>query len=386
MRVSNTQRSLYLQCPRKYKYRYIHKMRAKDKGSALYFGTAFDLSSDILFNERDLAKAKTRFSELWMNHENNLSCKFSKTDLDVKLFNPSDLAKLEASVDSLNQSQAKKDYDKHQDVVKLVNAIKKMKDQSFMRDLTLEEERYLHYAHILCMNQKGHLMLEAFHRDILPHITEVISTQMKVDIKNPAGDTIIGYIDLLCKMAGYKLPCGRVLTDQDLVVADVKTAGQAYWDKLDNLDDSDQLHTYVCSPQVQSLSPTNIIAYMAVAKNISKDETLTCKSCGHVKASSHKTCNNEIDGKRCGGDWEGHVKYFSNTKIVIGECNLAEARKVYEDYDMVVRGIKAEVFPRCKDSCNAYGSVCEFKGICNKALDVEQEEFEINNWKDKYGE
>lgn len=386
MRVSNTQRSLYLQCPRKYKYRYVHKMRARDKGSALYLGTAFDLASDVLLKERDLARAKIRFSELWMAHEDNLSCKFSKTDLDVRLFSSSDIAKLEAAVDGLNQSKAKKEYQEHQDVLKLISAIKKMKEQSFMRDITIEEERYLHYAHILGMNQKGHLMLEAFHRDILPHITEVISTQLKVDVKNPAGDTIIGYIDLVCRMDGYKLPCGRILTDEDLVVADIKTAGVYFWAKLDNLADSDQLDTYLASPQVQEISPTNLICYMAVAKTVSKDEVLTCKSCGHIKSSSHKTCNNEVEGKRCGGEWEGETTYFSDSKIVIGERNLQEAAQVYQDYDDIVVGIKSEVFPRNREQCNAYGSICEFKNICGKCLSPEQEESEIEKWKLEKGE
>jgi len=125
---------------------------------------------------------------------------------------------------------------------------------------------------------------------------------------------------------------------------------------------------------------------MAVAKQVSKDETLTCKSCGHVKSSSHKTCNNEIEGKRCSGEWDGKTVYFSESKIVIGERNLQEAAQVYQDYDDIVVGIKSSVFPRNRDSCEAYGSICEFKTICGKCLDPEQEELEIAKWKMEKGE
>lgn len=377
-------------------------MREKAKGSALPFGVAFDQASDVLFKERDLPAAIQRFSEIWMSNEGNLDVKFSATDLDVRIYQPSDIAKLEAVAGNLNVSEAKKRYDRgyitedkdgnpeppsDYPVVLLIKDIKKMKDQSFMRDLTLEEKQFLHYANILCMNRKGHLMLESFYANILPHITEVISTQMKIDVDNGAGDTIIGYIDLVCRMAGYKLPSGRILTDQDVVVADVKTAGVTFWAKLDDLSASDQLETYVCSPQIQSVYPTNLISYMAVAKSISKDETYTCGKCGNVKASTHKKCNADIEGKRCNGEWIGNVRYFSEAKIVIGERNLQEAAKVYSDYDGVVTAIKNEIYYRNRDACNAYGSICPYKSVCDKACSsYEQEEQMIQDWIRQHGE
>lgn len=377
-------------------------MREKAKGSALPFGVAFDQSSDVLFKERNLQAAIQRFSEIWMSNEGNLDVKFSSTDLDVRIYQSSDIAKLEAAAGNLNVSESKKRYDRgyitedkdgnpeppsDYPVVLLIKDIKKMKDQSFMRDLTLEEEQFLHYANILCMNRKGHLMLESFHSNILPHITEVISTQFKIDVENGSGDTITGYIDLVCRMSGYKLPSGRLLTDEDVVVADVKTAGVTFWSKLDDLSSSDQLETYVCSPQIQSVYPTNLISYMAVAKSISKEETYTCGKCGNVKASTHKKCNAEIDGKRCNGDWIGSVRYFSEAKIVIGERNLQEAAKVYSDYDGVVTAIKHEIYYRNRDACNSYGQICPYKSVCDKACSsYEQEEQMIQDWIRKHGE
>lgn len=386
MRVSNSQKALYTQCGRKYYYRYKKKMHPKHKGSALYFGSAFDAASDVLLHQRDLSAAKEKFTDLWMAQEQNLNCKFSKTDLEVRLYDNSDLAKLEAAAGNLNVSKAQKQFCEDGDVIKLLKDIKKMKEQSFMRDLTLEEERFLHYATVLSMLRKGYLMLDSFYINILPKITRVISTQTKVDVQDGAGNEITGYIDLLCTMENYELPNGRKLTADDLVVADVKTAGITYWSKLDDLTGSDQLDLYAASPQVQSISPTNLISYMAVSKQVSKDEKSFCKSCGNEKNSSHKTCNAEIEGKRCNGEWNEQVTYFCESKIVIGERNMQEAAKVFEDFDHVVRGINSEVFPRCRDACDAYGQICEFKSICNKALTPEQEELEIEEWKSKFGE
>ena len=387
MRVSNTQRSLYLQCPKKYQFRYQKKLRARDKGSALFFGTAFDQSSDILFHEKDLDRAKEKFADLWLAHEDNLSCKFSKTDLDLRLLEASDLSKLEMAASNLNNSKPKQGFDKDGDVVKLIKEIKKLKENGFVRDLTIEEERFLHYAHILGLLRKGYLMLEAFHRDILPHVTEVISTQMKVDVQNSDGDTIIGYIDLVCKMEGYKLPNGRVLTSDDIVVADVKTAGATYWAKLDDLNGSDQLDTYLASPQIQNLATTNLICYMAVSKQVSKHEKSFCKSCGNEKKTRHSTCNAEINGSRCGGEWKEDITYYSETKIVIGERDLDQAYQVFQDYDDIVQGIKAQVFPRNRDSCNAYGAVCEYIDICGKCFKSPDEEAQaLEKWKKDKGE
>lgn len=386
MRVSNTQRSLYVQCPQKYKYRYKHKMRERAKGSALPFGVAFDQASDILLHQRDLQAAKRKFSEMWMSSEGNLDVKFSASDLDVRIYESSDIAKLEAAAGNLNHSKAKGEFDKDGDVINLIKSIKKMKDQSFMRDLTIEESQLLHYANILCMLRKGNLMLDSFHANILPHITEVVSTQYQIDVENGMGDTITGYIDLLCKMQGYKLPNGRVLTKDDLVVADVKTAGVTFWGKLDDLNNSDQLETYLSAPQIQSMSPTNLICYLAVAKSISKEESYSCAKCGSIKSSAHKTCNAEIDSKRCGGDWVGSVRYFSESKIVIGERNLQEAAKVYSDYDGIVTAIRNGITYRNRDSCNAYGAVCPYKSLCDKCLTPEQEEIEIKKWIGTYGE
>lgn len=386
MRVSNSQRSLYLTCGRKYYYRYKKKMRSRAKGSALFYGSAFDSASDVLFHQRDLHASKEKFTELWMAHEQNLNCKFSKTDLDVRLYEPSDIAKLEAAAGNLNHSKAKGEFDKDSDVIKLIKDIKKLKEQSFTRDLTLEEDKFLHYATVLSMLRKGYLMLESFYKNILPKISKVISTQTKVEVQDGLGNEITGYIDLLCEMENYELPNGRKLAAGDLVVADVKTAGQAYWEKLDNLEGSDQLDTYLASPSVQSIQTTNLVCYMAISKQVSKDEKSFCKSCGNEKKSSHKTCNAEIDSKRCGGEWNEQVTYFCQHKIVIGERNLNEAIRVYEDYDYTVKAIQAEIWIRNRESCNAYGAICEYSSICGKCISSEHEELEIKKWIDENGE
>lgn len=386
LKLSNSQRDLYLQCGKKYYYRYIKKMRPRAKGSALFFGGAFDHACETLLEHRDLPAAKIAFTERWMNQEGNSNCKFAKTDYVEKILEASDVAKITACIDNLNHSKAKEEYAKHCDTLKLVSDIKKLGESSFSRELTREESQFLHFATLLSMNRKGLLMLESFYTNILPHLTQVVGTQVKIDIQHPDGHSITGFIDLVAKMTGYKLDNGRVLSDDDIIVLDVKSAGAAYWAKLDDLTMSDQLDSYLISPEVQAIKPTNLIGYLAVSKQISTHEESICKSCGNKKNSSHKTCNADIDGKRCNGEWDMRQTFFCDAKMVIGERDLAQASVMLEDYTGVLNGVLSEVFVRNRNSCNAYGSYCEYMDICGKGCGKDVEEAKIADWISSKGE
>lgn len=386
LKLSNSQRDLYLQCPKKYYFRYIRKMRPRAKGSALFFGGAFDHAVECLLEHRDLAKAKQAFTERWMAQESNTNCKFGKNDYVEKIMLDEDVARLQSCVDNLNKSKPKDDYFEHGDVLRLVKDLKKMGENGYTRDLTREEELFLHFANVLSMNRKAHLMLESFAEHILPHITQVVGTQVEISVPHPEGHSITGYIDLLCKMEGFKLPNGRILTADDLVVADVKSAGAAYWAKLDDLTNSDQLDLYLSSPQVQQIKPTNLIAYFATSKQISTHEESICKSCGNLKRSSHKTCNADIDGKRCGGEWDLQQEFYCESKIVIGERNLQEAELVLNDLDDVLHGVLNGVFPRNRNSCEAYGGFCDYIAVCGRCPSREVEDLKVKEWIEKKGE
>lgn len=380
LKLSNSQRDLYLQCGKKYYFRYIKKMRPRAKGSALFFGGAFDHATEVLLEHRDLAQAKLAFTERWMAQEGNLNCKFAKNDYVDKILKEEDTLRLKLCVDNLNHSKAKGDYAEHKDVLKLVQEIKKMGENSFLRELTHEEQQFLHFANVLCMNRKGHLMVESFYKNILPHLTQVIATQLKITIPHPDGHEVTGFIDLVSKMTGYKLPNGRVLTDDDILVLDVKSAGATYWAKLDDLTMSDQLDTYLISPEVQNIRPTNLIGYLAVAKQISTLEESICKSCGNKKSTTHKTCNADITGRRCGGEWDTRQEYYCDAKIVVGERDLTQASAMLEDYTSVLTGVMAEVFPRNRGACFAYNGVCEYMSVCGRCPSKEIEDIKIREW------
>lgn len=386
LKLSNSQRDLYLQCGKKYYFRYVRKMRPRAKGSALFFGGAFDHAVEGLLEHRDLAQAKRAFTERWMAQEGNSNCKFAKGDYVDKILREEDILRLKLCVDNLNHSKAKGDYQEHKNVLKLVTDIKKMGESSFLRELTKEEGEFLHFANVLCMNRKGHLMLESFYANILPHLTEVVGTQVEIDIQHPEGHKITGFIDLIAKMEGYTMPNGRVLTNEDILVLDVKSAGATYWEKLDDLTMSDQLDIYLISPQVQNIRPTNLIGYLAVSKQISTLEESTCTKCGHKKSTTHSTCNAEVNGVRCKGAWEEKKTYYCDAKIVVGERDLVQASAMIQDYDDVLHGVINQVFPRNRNSCHAYGGVCEYMDVCGKCPSKDIEDVKVAEWIEKKGE
>jgi hypothetical protein len=372
----------------------MKKLRPREKGSALFFGSAFDEATEQLFKGNTLKDAKETFTSEWMRHEDNLNVKFSKTDYVDKILWPQDLDALTAFSGSLNDSKPKQEFRVDLNVKKLVKELMKIRDNQYVRDLTKEEERFIHQALFLSMLRKGHLMLESFEKNIMPHVTKVVSSQEKIDLKHPDGHSVVGYIDLLCEMEGYTINKGkkneRKLLAGELVVADVKSAGPMAWKKHDNLYKAPQLDTYLISDEVQEKAiastgkETNLIAYFVTSKTIQTESLHNCKKCGSLKESRHKTCPAETEDGRCDGEWEGSETYFVESKIVVGERNLDEAQMMFNDFDDTLNAIQAKIFPRNRNSCDAFGSVCDYMDICGKCFGNPEEA--MDKWRKDKGE
>lgn len=391
IRLSNSQRSLYTLCGKKYFYKYIKKLRPRAKGSALFFGSAFDEASDVFFGGGTLEDSKEKFTEEWMRHEGNLNVKFAKADYVDKILQETDVAKLDMAADNLPESKEISTFLNDRDSKGLVKALIKARDNKYnKRKMKKAEDLFISYSNFLCMNRKGHIMLDSFHKNIMPHVTKVHGSQAPIDIKHPSGHSIIGYIDLLCEMEGYELPNGKKIKAGQLVVADVKSAGAFSWKKHDHIHESDQLDTYLISEKVQEMShelsgeETKLIAYFVTSKNILNAAKSICNKCGNVKNSMHRTCAKEIEGNRCGGIWESEDKFYVESKIVIAERDLDEARMMFDDYENILTGVQHGVFIRNRESCLAFGGVCDYIDLCGKC--PVDPEVEIEKWQKKNGE
>jgi hypothetical protein len=384
LKLSHSARELYTLCPKKYQFRYIKGLKPKAKGAALFFGSAFDSAVEVLFKGQTLQEAKSLFSDKWLANEGNYNVKFAKTDYSDKILENSDINSLESVLHNLPDSAELKESEG--DVLLYLKLLGKTNENSYKRDLKDLELNFIHYANLLSLHRKGLLMLDSFYENIYKHITEVVAFQKKIEIPHPHGHEVVGYIDLICKMEGYILPSGKVLTSEDYVIADVKSAGAASWKNHDHLDKSSQLDTYLIATQHEY--PTNLVAYFVTSKQLSTQEDSFCESCGAKKESRHKTCAAEIPGKgRCGGQWTSLTKYYVDSKIVIGERKVEEAAVMLQDFDDILTGIQNHVFPRNRNSCEAFGGFCEYMSICGKCYSTpEQEEEALNSWKKDLGE
>jgi len=385
LRLSHTQRECYTLCGKKYYYRYVKKLRPKAKGSALYFGTAFDNATERLLTGVSLAEVEQKFLDEWMAHEGNYNVKFSKTDYTSKVLSESDVNKLESVMGSMPSSKEKTEA---KGVIDYIAKLVKTDNNQYVRDLKPVEEEFLHLATLLSMYRKGVLMLRSFNDKLLPLVTEVIATQYPIDIKHPEGHNIIGYIDLVCVMEGFRLPNGYVLTKDDVVIIDIKSAGPMSWKKYDDTQDQPQLDTYLAALTLEGKYTPKHVGYFVTSKTVANDAIKACTKCGHIKDSMHRTCNKALPEGRCGGDWDEINNFYSESKAVVAERNTQEALIIMNDFDDTLVGIQAGVFPRNRSSCEAFGGICEYKnGVCGKFFkSVDEEEAALQAWKDKYGE
>jgi hypothetical protein len=310
-RLSNSQLNTFQICGKKYELQYKKRIKSTKLKSALLFGSAFDAASSVLFLTRDLEQAKTMFLETWKSQKDckdirNSKVDYFKSDLDMDLI-PSDSKEIDINI------------------------------------LSWES-----------LNVKGLIMLEALNRDVLPRIGTVYATQEKISMINNEGDEIIGYPDLIAQIDGKD------------AILDVKTASSLYDEDAVRFSQQLTLYTHILEPKYK----TRLAGYIVIGKKLIKSTTKVCKNCGFIGSGTHKKCNNEINGKRCNGDWNETTTFTAQTQIILEEINSHTEEIVLENLDAINSSIKNGVYVRNLGACsNQYGSCCEYFNLChNKSM------------------
>ena len=192
------------------------------------------------------------------------------------------------------------------------------------------------------MKNKGLMLLDCVKDEILPQITEIISTQEKIELINEEGDSIIGYVDLIAKIKGIEEP----------VILDFKTSGKRY--KLDSVETSTQLALYVYS--LLEKYKTRKAGFIVLGKKL-KDVTIekTCKTCANNGLGrSHRLCDAIIEGKRCNGEWDIKTARKVDTQFLINDIPNQMERSVLEEFNEINRLIKNGVFEKKLESCKKH--------------------------------
>lgn len=358
-RLSYSQLRLYSECGQKYKYYYLDKLRERTKSGALFFGTAIDkaVESALQHPEQD---EKLVFDKTWTHQEVNGKMTYlpdstlvvyAQSDMDWDLITSEDLSFICAKKEELLPEAA------DITVKEAYNACATAKKQRAFRTFKESENKFLNICNWFSLRRKGYLMLEAHRREVMPKISKLVDTQVRIDLTNGDGDSLVGYADMVCHW----------LDDSEPTIFDYKTSSIEY--EEDSARTSPQLTIYAHAKGIRK------VGYIVFRKQISKNRTKVCGVCGFEGTGSRaKTCTNEASGSRCGGEWIEEIKPTVEIQIITDKVPEQTENVVLENVDAINRAIQAKVFVRNFDSCKkAYGT-CPYYNLCfhNKKDDLEQ--------------
>lgn len=327
----------YLTCGMKYKIEKILGYEPLLTSSALIFGGAIDDALNELLINNDIDKAKSLFKDKIKCLYKSADYYFFKGDFDYDILTEK---QIDLGLNYLKELNYKGTSDL-ETIHKML--FKKVYDHSNDYHCLSENQRLiLSCISTMSLKEKGIMMIDAYVEKILPQIEEVISVQKETKDRN-------GFIDLEVKLKGY----GNV-------TADNKTAARMY--KQSDVDYSPQLLIY------DKECNNKQIAYFVLGKTIKKNKEKKCKSCGFsVKGGSHTTCNNEISGKRCKGEWEVFITPEIDVGIFVSDVNENVQKKVLDSLKSVEDAIYKEAFPMNLNSCpNQFGKPCPYIEFCDK--------------------
>jgi hypothetical protein len=186
------------------------------------------------------------------------------------------------------------------------------------------------------LEKKAELMFKAYQKHVLPKIEEVHNVQ------KPSGS---GILDATVSWHGL----GKRIVDN-------KTAGKPYSDN--EADYSFELAMYAAEEKIYD------VTYVVLIKAIQKNRIKTCSACGHIGKGSHKTCDNLVGDKRCGGEWTMTIAPEAQVQIVHGHITPEAVKVAVETEQDINRAVKAEIFPCNFPNCNKqFGKPCEYKDL-----------------------
>lgn len=343
-RLSHSAVSRYQQCPKSFELHYQKRLRPKTQSAALLFGSAVDAGISALLKNEDPIKA---FKYLWTFAEINgeqvflQDCTiiaYSDGEYDFDLLDKGHQTKLEAKYGVDLEQQA-------------YNTLKEKK-QVGLKGLTEDQRLLLNNVFWGILYTKGLLMIEAFKTKIMPRIETVLSVQEMVELKNDEGDSIVGYVDLVAQLYEYGSP----------VILDVKTSSIDY--QKDSVASSPQLTIY--KHALQDKYQTDLAGFLVLKKRINKNKVKICGVCENDGTGKrHKSCDAEIKGQRCGGEWIETIKPEVDVQFIVDKIPPRFEEIVVENYVEINQAIKNGSFTRNLSSCVRPWGRCEFYDLCH---------------------
>jgi PD-(D/E)XK nuclease superfamily len=353
VKLSHSSANRFQTCPQEWKFHYQERLRPTVQSAALLFGTAVDRGvMQILHDHKQnlvtTGSGKEAFLRAWTIQEDFskdliprcIDIVYANSDYDEELLTEEDLAQIKQDIGVEDPVYA----------IKIVYEVKQSKGFDGLND---DDKKLLNLANWLSLKHKGLLMMEAFKSKVLPKITEVLDSQTYVELKNDAGDKIIGYADMVVRYEGYDKP----------IVLDLKTSSREY--ARDAVLTSPQLALYVHSLYEQH--ETRLAGFVVMSKHIKKNRKKTCSLCSNDGTGKrHKTCDAESAGIRCNGSWTEVIEPEAVVEVMIDEIPSRMENMVMDNMDSIAKLIKYGVFIRNLSACDRPWGPCAFKGLCHK--------------------
>lgn len=359
LRVSFSQISRWLKCGKNYEYYYVDRLREKTQSAFLVFGSALDNSLNaLLYNLKNEGKVtidyKKIFDDNWQTVTINektyhlADCTligYAKADFVEELLKEDDVSLIKKSVETMIPSK------KNLSISELQIALENKRSARAHIEFTESENKVLNIMNWLSMRRKAHLMLDSYVEQVIPQIEEVKFVQKKIELKSETDD-LIGYTDAVVRFKGKT----------EFTALDNKSASRPYAET--KVKFSEQLSLYCYSLSLKSA------AYAVMCKQIKLNKIKTCTKCSFISESSHKTCNNMVNEKRCAGEWDEKVKPEATVQLLIDEIPERTQELVIDNISNVTHAITAGIFVRNFEACsNWYGSPCQYFSLCYNGKD-----------------
>jgi hypothetical protein len=350
-KLSHSSVSTYQTCPKKWELHYNERLRPKRQSSALLFGTALDKSFEAMTQGED---GFAFFEKVWsfqiINNEtvylpDSELLAYYKSDLELFLLSNEDKEKLnlwlkENTPETRNWDEVFYELSEERDI------------QGF-DNLKIGKQRFLNLVFWYSLRAKGLLMIQTLKDKVLPKITKILSTQEEINISLGNGDKITGFTDLVAKWNPH---------EDDYVIFDLKTSSNPY--EADSVLKSPQLALYVHA--LKDKYQTRKCGFIVLGKKIIKNKTKLCSVCKiEGTGSKARTCDKEIDKKRCGGAWEEAYSPEIMLQIIVDTIPEAQEKLVLENFTAINNVLKSGVFIRNFQSCVMPYGKCAFYNYCH---------------------
>lgn len=343
-KLSHSAVQRYLMCGQSYKYHYVEKIRPNVTSAALLMGSALDtaLNELIVKSKKDVIKT---FIDNWeygfinrkrIHLPNSTKIVYAKSDLDLDILIKEDWDMLSTQYPDT-------------DIHAVVSACIKKKNQEQYVTFTEDDTKLFNFINWVCLKRKGLLIIDAYKEKVIPRISKVLAVQKEIKFTDTDGTEITGFIDLIAEM-----------DDGNTYILDNKSSSRLYSE--DSARHSAQLALYAHHEGLDH------VGFIVFSKSIKKNKLRKCLQCGEISDNNRvKTCNSEINGARCGGDFDTVVQPEAQIQIILDKISDNMVQMVMDNFEMAKLAIENKIFLKNLSNCtNYYGSLCPYYYKCHK--------------------